>query len=133
MFKKNKKKEEEFKKSEVPAELYEKTIQEPDVVVPIEEPVAEELPTEVPEIDPPTQELVEETDEEILALEEKMKSLKIKKEQEKIMKVEGSRIMVVKELPESPVRRYKDKDGSVVDLITTEEAITEILYLLKNK
>ena len=33
--------------------------------------------------------------------------------------------MVVKELPQSPVRDYKDADGSAVHLITLEEAMLE--------
>jgi len=41
--------------------------------------------------------------------------------------------MVVRELPQAPIRDYQDKDGSHVSLITMEEAIQEILYLLKGK
>lgn len=36
-------------------------------------------------------------------------------------------VLVVNELPKSPIRAYEGEDGKVYDLITTNEAIKEIL------
>lgn len=43
----------------------------------------------------------------------------------KIVKTE--RIEVVKELPTQHVRSYVDDDGTTVNFITTEEALTKLL------
>jgi hypothetical protein len=37
------------------------------------------------------------------------------------------RIEVVKELPFEYIRKYKDRNGNIVNLVTIEEALTEIL------
>jgi len=37
------------------------------------------------------------------------------------------RFVVVKELPREPVRQVKAEDGSIVNLITTEEALTKFI------
>ncbi len=41
--------------------------------------------------------------------------------------VKSERTEVVKELPVQQVRSYVDDDGTKVNLVTTEEALTEIL------
>ena len=110
-----KKKEEEFKKY-VPD--VSKIKSEPESVELIDEP---EEQIEEPEV-------VEEIDE-LESLKRKQKEIDEKIEQAKKKKIE-SRIMIVKELPETPIRRYRDKDG-IVDLITIEEALGEILKILK--
>ena len=42
-------------------------------------------------------------------------------------KSEKEKIVVVKELPLRPVREYNDEDGTLIKLITIEEALTEML------
>lgn len=37
------------------------------------------------------------------------------------------KVEVVKELPLHPIRQYKDEDGNMVELMTVEEAMTQIL------
>jgi len=111
-----KKKEEEFKKYV------------PDVSKIKSEPESVELIDE-PEEQIEEQEEVEEEIDELEDLKRKQKEVEEKIEQAKKKKIE-SRIMIVKELPESPIRRYRDKDG-IVDLITIEEALGEILKILK--
>ena len=139
MFKKNKKKkEDEFKKVEVPGEILEKV---EDEIISIEDPEKIEAEVEevkVPEIEPNQEteevvkeEVVEEEDDEVKKAEENLKNLKLKKEQEKTLA--SARLMVVKQLPEAPIRNYQDKDGSAVSLITAEEALEEILRILKSK
>ena len=112
-----KKKEEEFKKYV------------PDVSKIKSEPESVELIDE-PEEQIEEQEEVEEEIDELEDLKRKQKEVEEKIEQAKKKKIE-SRIMIVKELPESPIRRYRDKDG-IVDLITIEEALGEILSILKS-
>lgn len=111
-----KKKEEEFKKYV------------PDVSKIKSEPESVELIDEPEEEVEEQEEVVEEIDE-LEDLKRKQKEVEEKIEQAKKKKIE-SRIMIVKELPESPIRRYRDKDG-IVDLITIEEALGEILKILK--
>ena len=114
-----KKKEEEFKKYV------------PDVSKIKSEPESVELIDEPEEEVEEQEEVVEEIEEidELESLKRKQKEVEEKIEQAKKKKIE-SRIMIVKELPESPIRRYRDKDG-IVDLITIEEALGEILKILK--
>ena len=111
-----KKKEEEFKKYV------------PDVSKIKSEPESVELIDEPEEEVEEQEEVVEEIDE-LEDLKRKQKEVEEKIEQAKKKKIE-SRIMIVKELPETPIRRYRDKDG-IVDLITIEEALGEILKILK--
>ncbi len=127
MFKKNKKKiEEEFQPAEVPEDL------QPDSDM---KEIKEEVLTEPKPIEEPLQQVeepisVSNLTSEVQQLEEKIKLMKQTQEKEKQEEV---RLMVVKQLPEAPLRDYKDKDGSTVHLITTEEAIMEILNLLRKE
>lgn len=41
--------------------------------------------------------------------------------------VEKHSLHVVKELPVEPIRKYTSEDGTIVHLITIEEALTELL------
>ena len=41
--------------------------------------------------------------------------------------VKAKRIEVVKELPVQSVRSYTEEDGTVVEYLTTEEALTKLL------
>jgi hypothetical protein len=69
----------------------------------------EELP-ELPKIyQKPTQEEAKQMKEEIVTEEEK------------------EIIQVVKELPQVPIRQFKNDKGQIVHLITMEEALTEII------
>jgi hypothetical protein len=56
----------------------------------------------------------------------------IKKEEKKEQKQEVS-IAVVRELPTQVVRTVKQDDGSFIHLVTTEEALAEILSILRDK
>ena len=56
----------------------------------------------------------------------------MKKEDAKEKKQEIS-IAVVRELPTQQVRDIKQDDGSIVHLVTAEEALAEILSLLRDK
>jgi len=118
-----KNKKEEFTKYEPDVSKI-KPVKEPESVEVIEEP---EIVEEVENNEEPE---VENSNDELEDLKRKQKEVEEKIERAK-RKIE-SRIMVVKELPEAPIRRYKDKDGSIVDLITIEEAIGEILSILKS-
>jgi len=144
--KKNKKKKEEFEKYEPSVEDITKQVIDPSVV---EEEIIEEKVIEEKVIEPkiikeekikPKEESEPEVDDaEELELKRKLKIIEDKKkllaEQKKLQKQTeqiisskiSSRIMVVKELPEAPIRKYQDKDGSEVNLITIEEALSEIL------
>lgn len=68
------------------------------------------------------------TDEETQQVEETKEVLKkptlpsFKKNE-----VVKERIMVVKELPLRPIREYEDEDGTLIHLMTIEEALTEIM------
>ena len=99
----------------------------------IDEPEVEEQVEEVKEQEEVKEEPVEEIDE-LEDLKRKQKEVEEKIEQAKKNKElkQTSKMMIVKELPEEPIRRYKDKDGSIVDLITIEEALGEILSILKS-
>lgn len=99
--------------------------------------IKKEKPVESVEVIDEPEDIVEEIEEpETIEQDEELESLKRKQKEveEKIERAKRkteSRIMVVKELPEAPMRDYKDKDG-IVHLITTEEAISEILAILKS-
>jgi hypothetical protein len=56
----------------------------------------------------------------------------IKKEEKKEQKQEVS-IAVVRELPTQVVRTVKQDDGSFIHLVTAEEALAEILSILRDK
>ena len=117
-----KKKEEEFKKY-VPD--VSKIKSEPESVELIDE------PEEVEEQEEPVEEV--EIDE-LEDLKRRQKEVEEKIEQAKKNKElkQTSKMMIVKELPEEPIRKYRDKDGSIVYLITIEEALGEILSILKS-
>ena len=83
--------------AELKKAIAEQKAEEPEEVVEEEESEEEEESSEVPEIDPP-----EKTSEE------------------------KERILVVKELPMQPVRSYVEKDGTIINMITVEEALTKL-------
>ena len=62
--------------------------------------------------------------EEVKEVKEEFEEVK---EPTKSEKIEKHRWVVVKELPVQPVRDMKDKDGTIVHFITTEEALTTIM------
>ena len=75
------------------------------------------------------------------ALEEKLKQLQAKKEESKVVKPVvnvnkqnvSDKVIVVKELPLEPVRKVVLEDGSIANLITIEEALTELLEAYRNQ
>ena len=50
-----------------------------------------------------------------------------KKMEQKKKIVKATRIEVVKELPVQSVRSYTEEDGTIVEYLTTEEALTKLL------
>ena len=57
----------------------------------------------------------------------KTKSKLQKKMEQKKKIVKATRIEVVKELPVQSVRSYTEEDGTIVEYLTTEEALTKLL------
>lgn len=78
----------------------------------------EEVSNEEPEETPDKKQLLEE---------------KIKKDKEELEKLEKEKeeidgeILVVKEIPTQEVRQVKKEDGSIVNLVTVEEALTKLI------
>ena len=58
--------------------------------------------------------------------EEEITEVEVEKEEPRQPREIAERIQVVKELPMAPVRDFKDKDGTIVHLVTIEEALTEM-------
>lgn len=77
----------------------------------------------------------DEIEQQMKELEEKVKKLKQEEDHEQIPYEEREeqivreqpkkRIIVVKEIPTMPVRRYKDKDGTLIQYVTVEEYLTQ--------
>ena len=57
----------------------------------------------------------------------KTKSKLQKNMEQKKKIVKATRIEVVKELPVQSVRSYTEEDGTIVEYLTTEEALTKLL------
>lgn len=77
-----------------------------------------------------------EEDEEEIEPDRKLKEIEEEKEKLKkqIEELQNRRTpeqveitKVVKEIPVQPIRRYKDEDGTIVNLITIEEALTKLI------
>jgi len=67
-------------------------------------------------------------DEKIREVEAEKEILKQRIEQlQKKTSTPKQRTMVVKELPVQPVRSYTEEDGTIVNLITIEEALSKLL------
>jgi hypothetical protein len=117
-------KKKEFKKTE-PPEIDEVEVED------IEEEIEDYEDLEEPEAKPkkkgrPKKQAVreeEEIEDELDVLEKKLQSLKVERQKDK----SKTETLVVRELPTTPVRQYHEKDGTVVNLITIEEALTMLL------
>ena len=70
----------------------------------------------------------EKLEDEIKRLKEEITKIKdVPDIEPKIKEVVKSRIIVVKELPMQEVRTTKDKDGTIINFITIEEALSNIM------
>jgi len=74
------------------------------------------------------EDLDEELEEEELKVPKPTKSIKPKEEKKVIV-----RTMVVAELPAQQLRRVRLKDGSLANLVTIEEALSEILEIARGE
>ncbi len=70
----------------------------------------------------------EEVKEEAETLEEEVPEIEQKKEELKIKE----KLVVVKELPTQTVRSYIDDEGIKINMITTEEALTQLIGYLES-
>ena len=63
--------------------------------------------------------------DEILMLRQKVADLE--RQKAPVQNIQTERTEVVKELPMQPIRKYKDENGQIVNLITIEEALNLIV------
>ena len=78
------------------------------------------------------EEEIEETEKEVEEIDEEKEQLKkqLKDMEKKYGDVKPKeKTVIVKELPTAPIRDYKDEDGTMVHLITVEEALQRLLEL----
>jgi len=74
------------------------------------------------------EDLQDDPDEKIREVEAEKEILRQRIEQlQKKPSVPKQRTMVVKELPVQPIRSYTEEDGTIVNLITIEEALSKLL------
>ena len=123
--KKKKKKEEEFVKVEpiipTPDEVLYEENKELEPVVEVK-PIQEVEPKEPKE--QVVEEAVEETDDEVIKLQQRIKEIELQKKMiEESKKTE--KIIIVKEYPMAPVKQYVDEHGVNIKLITVEEYLTQ--------
>lgn len=79
-------------------------------------------------IDNIEEDLQDDPDEKIREVEAEKEILKQRIEQlQKKTSVPKQKTMVVKELPVQPIRSYAEEDGTIVNLITIEEALSKLL------